>query len=145
MINRAISGGLFDYNLEESRHAFLHAIQHANEHILQEEEDKLDASIKEIPAGNEFQVSQVLCNMLQVCLRPFIEPLKSISINQMEFRRSVLQPSLDLNRKHRPGMWAIFVMPRRCHTLRRGSHMNQPGSLSIYIPLKNRWLKLRSI
>lgn len=61
-------GALFDVNVDENQQMFQYAIEMANEKLLAEENFRLEGEAIAIDLGNELNVSQSLCGLLEVCI-----------------------------------------------------------------------------
>lgn len=60
------TGGLFDYNYEESTKTLQFAIKTANEEILKDADFTIAEEISEGTYGNELIASKNLCSLLEV-------------------------------------------------------------------------------
>lgn len=54
-------------NVDENQQMFQYAIEKANEKLLAEENFRLEGEAVAIDFGNELNVSQSLCGLLEVC------------------------------------------------------------------------------
>lgn len=61
-------GALFDVNIDANQQMFQYAIEMVNENLLADENFRLEGEAVAIDFGNELNVSQNLCGLLEVCL-----------------------------------------------------------------------------